>query len=152
LKQIPDTVRTGFTLVELLLVVAVLAVMVSITIPRIGWSAMGKVEAKTSAREFSDHLKLARSLAITHASTNSNGYKVVLSGPFTSYSLINVATLATVKGPIDIPQGVICSGDSEFMFTPLGQLQGFGTLAVQFSKSGNIFIVTATSVGRVTIE
>ena len=151
MKRGPDTVRAGFTLVELILAVAVLAILVSITIPRIGWGTMGKVQAETAARKFSDHLKLARSLAITHASSNSSGYKVVLSGPFTSYSVINVVTSEVVKGPIDIPEGVTCSGDDEFHFTPLGQLQGGSTLTVQFLKSGDATVVTATAVGRITV-
>ena len=152
MKRGPDTVRTGFTLVELMLVVAVLAILVSIAIPRIGWDTMGKVQAETAARQFSDYLKLARSLAITHASSNSSGYKVVLSGAFTSYSIINVVTSEVVKGPIDIPEGVSCSGDDEFHFTPLGQLQGGSTLTLQVTKAGDTTVVTATAIGRITIE
>ncbi len=152
MKREPDTVRAGFTLVELILAVAVLAILASIVIPRIGWDTMGKVQAETAARQFSGYLKLARSLAITHASSNSSGYKVVLSGPFTSYSVINVATSEVVKGPIDIPAGVTCTGSSQFQFTPLGQLQGGSTLTLQFTKSGDTTIVTVTSVGRITVQ
>ena len=151
MKRAPVPVKAGFTLIELILAVAVLAILVSIAIPRIGWDAMGKIQAETAARKFSDYLKLARSLAITHASSNSSGYKVVLSGPFTSYSIINAATLATVKGPIEIPEGVTCSGDSEFHFTSLGQLQGGSTLTLQFTNSGDTTVVTVTAVGRITV-
>ena len=100
----PHKVRAGFSLIELILAVAVLAILVSIVIPRIGWETMGKVQAETAARQFSDYLKLARSLAITHASSNSSGYKVVLSPsqPYT-YSLINADTSDVVKGPITLP-------------------------------------------------
>lgn len=152
MKRGPDTIRTGFTLIELVLTVAVLAILVSVVIPGIGWGTMGKVQAETAARQFSNYLKLARSLAITHASSNSSGYRVVLSGPFTSYSVINVATSEFVKGPIDIPEGVSCSGDEEFHFTPLGQLQGGSTLTLQFAKSGDTTVVTATAIGRITVE
>lgn len=152
MKRGPNTVRTGFTLVELILVVAVLAILMSIVIPRVGWGTMGKIQAETAARQFSDYLKLARSLAITHASSNSSGYKIVLSGPYTSYSVVNAGTLETVKGPIDIPEGVTCSGSSEFHFTPLGQLQGGSTLTLQFTKSGDTTVVTVTAVGRITVE
>jgi len=151
MKRGSDTVRAGFTLVELVMVVAVLAILMSVAIPRIGWGTMSKVQAETAARKFSGHLKLARSLAITHASSNSSGYKVVLSGQFTSYSIINVATSEVVKGPIDIPEGVSCSGTSEFQFTPLGQLQGGSTLTLQFTKSSDTTTVKATSIGRITI-
>jgi len=151
MKRGPNEIRTGFTLIELVLTVAVLAILVSIVIPGIGWGTMGKVQAETAARQFSDYLKLARSLAITHASSNSSGYKVVLSGPFTSYSVVNVATSEVVKGPIDIPEGVTCSGASEFHFTPLGQLQDGGTLTLQFTTSGDTTVVTVTAVGRITV-
>jgi len=151
MKRGPNTVRAGFTLIELILAVAVLAILVSIVIPRIGWETVGKVQAESAARQFSDYLKLARSLAITHASSNSSGYKVVLSGPYTSYSVVNVRTLETVKGPIDIPEGVTCSGSSEFHFTPLGQLQGGSTLTLQFTKSGDTTVVTVTAIGRITV-
>jgi prepilin-type N-terminal cleavage/methylation domain-containing protein len=152
MKRVPDTVRAGFTLVELILAVAVLAILVSIAIPRIGWDTMGKVQAETAARQFSNYLKLARSLAITHASSNSSGYKLVLAGPYTSYSVINVKTLETVKGPIEIPEGVTCSGASEFHFTPLGQLQGGSTLTLQFLKLGDTTIVSVTPIGRITVQ
>ena len=151
MKRVPDKIRAGFTLIELALTVVLLAILASIAIPRAGWGTMGKVQAETAARQFSDYLKLARSLAITHASSNSSGYKVVLSGPYTSYSVVNVRTLETVKGPIDIPEGVTCSGSSEFHFTPLGQLQGGSTLTLQFTKSGDTTVVTVTAIGRITV-
>jgi len=153
MKQGPDTVRTGFTLVELVLIVALLAILASIAIPRIGWGTMGKIEAETAARNFSDYLKLARSLAITHASSNSRGYRVVLSSsqPY-RYSLINVDTSEVIKGPIDIPRDVTCTGDDVFHFTPLGQLKDGSTLTLRFSKSGETTTVTVTPVGRITVQ
>ncbi|GAG32660.1 unnamed protein product, partial [marine sediment metagenome] len=111
-----------------------------------------KVQAETAARQFSNYLKLARSLAITHASSNASGYKVVLSEGFTSYSIINAETSEPVKGPVDIPEGVTCSGDSEFHFTPLGELQGGGTLTLQFQKSDDTTVVTVTPIGRITAQ
>ncbi len=154
MKRRPDTIRAGFTLIELIMVVAVLAVLMSIAIPRMGWGTIGKVQAESAARNFSGHLKLARSLAISNAGGNSAGYKVVLSGAgaFTSYSLINAATSGVVKGPFEIPEGVTCTGAAEFHFTPLGQLQGGTTKTVQFTKSGNTSTVTVTAIGRITYQ
>jgi len=152
MKPGPDTVRAGFTIVELILAVAVLAILVSIVVPSVSWDTMGKVQAETAGRQFGNYLKLARSLAITNAGTNSNGYKIVLSGDFTSYSIINDNTSETVKGPIDIPEGVTCSGDSEFHFTTLGQLDSGSTSTLQFSKAGDTTTATVTPIGRITIE
>lgn len=152
MKRGHNTVRTGFTLVELILAVAVLAILVSIVIPRAGWGTMGKIQAETAARQFSDYLKLARSLAITHASSNSSGYKVVLSTsqPYT-YSLINADTSDVIKGPVALPEGVARSGDRTYQFTPLGTLSVSRELSVQFSKSGDTTVVTVTAVGRITV-
>jgi len=153
MKRRPNTVRTGFTLIELALTVVLLAILVSIVIPRIGWGTMGKVQAETAARQFSDYLKLARSLAITHASSNSRGYRVVLSRqrPYT-YSLINDDTSEVVKGPIALPEGVSRSGNRTYRFTPLGNLAGNRERSVQFSKSGETTTVTVTPVGRITVQ
>lgn len=153
MKQESNTVRTGFTLIELIMAVAILAILASIAIPRIGWEAMGKVQVETAAKQFSDYLKLARSLAITHASSNSSGYKVVLSPsqPYT-YSLINADTSDVVKGPIALPENVDRSGDRTYQFTPLGNLSVSNELSVQFTKSGDTTIVTVTPVGRITVQ
>jgi len=153
MKREPNEIRTGFTLIELVLTVAVLAILASIAIPRIGWGTMGKVQAETAARQFSDYLKLARSLAITHASSNSEGYKVVLSRrrPYT-YSLINADTSDVVKGPIALPEGVDRNGDRTYRFKPLGNLAGNRERSVQFSKSSETTTVTVTLVGRITVQ
>jgi len=153
MKRVPDKIRAGFTLIELVLAVAVLAILVSIVIPRIGWETMGKVQAETAARQFSDYLKLARSLAITHASSNSRGYRVVLSRrrPYT-YSLINDDTSEVVKGPIALPEGVDRNGDRTYRFMPLGNLSVSHELSVQFSKLGDTTVVTVTPIGRITVQ
>jgi len=154
MKRGPNEIRTGFTLIELVLTVAVLAILVSIVIPRVGWDTMGKVQAETAARQFSDYLKLARSLAITHASSNSKGYKVKLSKKSKNYtySLINEDTKDVVKGPIALPEGVDCSGDLTFEFNPLGNLSGKHDLEVEFSKAGETFTVGVTLIGRITVQ
>jgi len=153
MKRVPDKIKAGFTLIELVLTVAVLAILVSIVIPRVGWDTMGKVQAETAARKFSDYLKLARSLAITHASSNSEGYEVVLSPskPYT-YSLINANTSVVVKGPIALPEGVSRSGDRTYQFTPLGNLSVSRELEVEFSKAGDTTIVNVTPIGRITVQ
>ncbi|MCK4752802.1 MAG: prepilin-type N-terminal cleavage/methylation domain-containing protein [Planctomycetes bacterium] len=144
--------KKAFSLIELVLIVALLAILFSIAIPRMGWDTMGKVQGETAAKQFSDYLKLAKLLAITNASTNGSGYKVVCTVDFSSYRIVNADTSADVKGPIYMPNGVVCTGDTEFQFTPLGELTaGSGTLTLQFTKEGDTTTVTVTQIGRITI-
>jgi len=153
MKRGPDTIRSGFTLIELVLVVALVAILASIAVSRSGWETMDKIQVQSNGRQFSNYLKLARSLAITHASSNGVGYEVVLSPsqPYT-YSLINSDTSQVIKGPIALPEGVSRSGDMTYEFTPLGNLSGSQELSVQFSKSDNTSVVTVTPIGRIKIE
>jgi type II secretory pathway pseudopilin PulG len=145
--------KKGLTLIELILIAALIAILASIVVPRAGWSAMDKVQAEITGRQFSNYLKLARSLAITHASSNSLGYKVVLSPsqPYT-YSLSNVATSEVIKGPIALPEGVSRSGDRTYQFTPLGNLSVTRILEVSFSKGGDTSVVSVTPIGKITVQ
>jgi prepilin-type N-terminal cleavage/methylation domain-containing protein len=144
----------GFTLVELLVVVMILAILASIVVPRAGWGTIGTMESATAGDQFAAYLRLARSLAITHASTNGSGYKVVLSAgsPYTSYRIVNADTSANVKASVSIPDGVTCTGDSEIQFTPLGNVTGGAELSVQFTKADDTTVVTvAPTGGRITV-
>lgn len=153
-KSKNGTIGKGFTVAELILVVAVLAIMASIAIPRMGWATMGKVQSKTAARQFANYLKLTRSLAIMNASSNDIGYSLQLSAsePYTSYEIENEATGTIIKGPIAIPTGVTCTGDYDFKFTPLGQLYSSVALNAQFSKASDTSVVTVTPTGRITVQ
>ena len=155
-RSVPSTAGMGFTLIELILAVAILGIMAGIVIPRMGWATMGKVQAKTAARQFASYLKLTRSLAITNATTNSFGFYIQLSPPggssYTSYEIIDFQAMETVKGPIEIPTGVICTGQRYITFTYLGQSTSAQTETVQFSKAGDTTVVSVTPLGRITVQ
>ena len=129
--------------------VALLAIMASIVVPRMGVDVIGKMEAETTARQFGHYLRLARSLAITHAGSNGQGYQVILlpAEPYTSYKIVNAQTLQDVKEAREIPPGVVCDGDREFLFTNLGDLAGASQKAVEFSKGQNHLAVKVWPAG-----
>lgn len=132
----------------------ILAILASIVVPRAGWGMIGTVESAAAGDQFAAWLRLARSMAITHASTNGSGYKVVLSAgsPYTSYRIVNADTAANVKASVSIPDGVTCTGDSEIQFTPLGNVTGGAELSVQFTKNDDTTIVdVAPTGGRITV-
>ncbi|MFC1782148.1 Tfp pilus assembly protein FimT/FimU [Planctomycetota bacterium] len=144
-----DRIEKSFTLVELILVVLILAILAGIVVPRMGVDVIGKVDAETAAVQFSNYLRVARSLAIANAGTNGQGYKVILepAEPYTSYKIVHAETLEDVKEPRKIPQGVICNGDSEFRFTGLGDLAAANQQQVQFTKGQDGSEVTVWPIG-----
>ena len=155
-RRMPNTAGMGFTVIEVLVVIALVGIMASIVIPRMGFATRGKVQAKTAAREFSNYLKLTRSLAITNGSIHDKGYELELSedsGSYTSYEIKDKDTDEIVKGPITIPTGVTvtCTKD-KFKFKKLGQLDEGSTQTVQFSKEGVTSVVSVTPIGRITVQ
>ena len=142
----------AFSLIELLLVVVLLAVIAVVAIPRFGLDTLGGLAATTTTRKIASDMRLARSLAISRATTNSQGYAVRMTGaaPYSGYEIVNIMTGETVSTKI-ISSDVSCTGDSEFRFGPLGSLSpGYGT-ALLVSGQGKQYALTLTSAtGSVT--
>ncbi|MFC1762525.1 Tfp pilus assembly protein FimT/FimU [Planctomycetota bacterium] len=138
----------GFTLIELLLTVALLGIVASIVVPRLNYGAIHIAEVKTTAQAFAGSLRLARSLAVSDAGANGQGYKVTLSSG--TYSLINAATSTTVKGPTAVPSGINTSGDSDIQFNRLGESADGSAKSVTFSYDTTSAVVTVTPVGGIT--
>lgn len=145
----------AFTLIEVILVVLILGIMAGFVIPSLDFGVLGKLKADTHASMFSNTLRVARSMAIMHASTNGAGYKVKLSpaSPYTSYQILNALDASVVKGVVALPSGLSCTGVSEITFNGLGDAIAGSSQVVQFSESGTCYQVTVWPVGgRIEVE
>ena len=149
-----QTPRAAFSLVELVLVVVILGVIAVIAVPRLGHDALDQLAPTTVTRQIASDMRLARSLAVSNASTNSQGYAVRMLGgaPYSGYEILSIPT-AEIVSTEAIPGSVACTGDSEFRFGPLGALSpGFGT-TLRVAGQGRQYVLTLIpATGSVTIQ
>lgn len=131
-------IRRGFTLIEILMVVLVLAIVAAIVIPSIGTADDG--QAISAARALQSDLEVARSLAmmtqVPHAvvfNTSRQSYKVVANYMGGDYS-----TAVAIVDPVR-PGG--------FMEVTLAARQGMPSVTV-VSAFGGAGAVTFTSLGE----
>jgi prepilin-type N-terminal cleavage/methylation domain-containing protein len=146
--------RAAFTLVELVLVVVILGVMAVVALPRFGHDALDRLATTTIAREIASDMRLARSLAISNAATNAQGYAVRMVGapPYSSYEILSIPTGETVSTKA-IPGGVACTGDPEFRFGPLGALSPGSGTTLRVAGQGKQYVLTLIpATGSVTIQ
>lgn len=146
--------RAAFSLVELVLIVAIIGVIAIIAVPRFGGDALNLLSATTTAREIASDMRLARSLAISKASTNSQGYAVRMTGssPYSGYQIVNLMTDETVSTKT-VLAAVSCTGDAEFRFGPLGNLATGSGTALSVSGDGKQYALTLTAAtGSVTMQ
>lgn len=143
----------GFSTIELLLAVALIAVVTMIAVPRFGGDILGGVSATAAARELAGDLRLCRTLAITEADSNPSGFAIQMDGgaPYSGYRLVNRGSGGTVTAKT-FPDGITASGHSEFKFGPLGSLLGgSGTTLTLSGGSKNCFLNVTAANGSVRI-
>ncbi len=124
--------ENGFSVIELLLVLVLISVIAMIAVPRFGDHILGPASAMAAAREMAADLRLCRTLAVTHGSTNSTGYAVQMQGtaPYTGYVIVDSES-SVVASAKTFSDGVAATGDAVFSFGPLGNLAtGSGTTLV----------------------
>jgi type II secretory pathway pseudopilin PulG len=143
-----------FTLLELVLVVALIGILALLAVPRFAGDAMKRSAVRAAGREITAELRLARSRAVSEAIANPVGYAVRMTGgpPYTGYETVNLLTTTVIENH-SLPAGVLSSGDDAFSFTPLGSLAvGSGT-SLSLSAGGEQYTITLVSAtGSATLE
>jgi len=134
----------GYSLTELIIVVAFIGAFAAVAVPRINFSAITKQKADTVARRIASDLRRTRRLAISDAASNSTGYKMSMIGgaTYTGYEIVNLSNGQTVD-TLTIDSEISCTGGQNFSFGPLGNLTTPQTqLGVE--GSGKALLITVT--------
>jgi Tfp pilus assembly protein FimT len=139
--------KTAFSFVELIIIVAFLGIFAVIAVPRFNYAIISKQKAETATRKIVADLRLTRRLAISEAANNTKGFelKMVGSVPYHNYEIENVDTKATIAAHT-IDSGISISNPTgiRFIFGPLGNLTGSATQII-VSAEGRSFTITINS-------
>jgi Tfp pilus assembly protein PilE len=149
--EIPKLVRiwdkkrkflTGFTVVELLLIVLFLGIFAVIAVPRLRFTALYGKQADADARKIVTDLRRTRTLAISNAVAHPDGYMLEVTGS-SSYriSIINGAIVDTLM----IDSTITCIDGPQFRFGPLGSPQSGSGTQLTVSAGEKTFTITVTS-------
>jgi Tfp pilus assembly protein FimT len=155
--EIPKLVRiwdkkrkflTGFTFVELLLIVLFLGIFAVIAVPRLRFTALYGKQADTVARKIVTDLRRTRSLAISNAATDPNGFALNMTGvgSYTGYEIVNLTPPSATVDSHTIDSDIItCTGDASFQFGPLGNLKTGNDIQLTVAAGGKTFTITVIS-------
>ena len=136
--------RKAFTLVELLIVVAIIGVMALVAVPRMGFSLISGGKAQATAQTLASAIRYTRTLALANAATNTQGFSLNMTGsPYTGFQIVNLQT-SDVNQTGSITSGVSCTGDSQFPFGPYGNRTA-GTGGLTVSAGGKTYTITVVS-------
>ncbi len=128
----------GFSLAEMLVVVAITGVMAAVVVPRLSYGLVRHKKAEATAYKLLTDLRMTRSLAIRDAATNTKGYKLEMTGssPYSGYTIENYTTHEVVAThAFEANVTVSCTGLKKFVYEPLGNLK--------HDESGTVIIVAA---------
>lgn len=135
--------KTAYSLVELIIVVVFVGIFAAIAVPRINFAIITKQKSDTIARKIVTDLRRTRTLAISDAANNTEGFALNMTGtsPYGGYEIKNIDT-AEVVDSHTIPFGVSCTGGSEFKFGPLGNLLTGSDTELTVSVDDRTFTIT----------
>ena len=123
IHSIKKTTQAGFSMLELVLIAVFLGIFAVIAVPRLNYAAISKQKADSTAKKIVADLRLARSLAISDAANNTEGFKLEMIGspPYTQYKIVNDNTEEIIR-TYTIDSEVSCTGGDSFVFGPLGNV------------------------------
>lgn len=134
---------TAYTLVELLIVVAILATLAFVAVPRLQFGAIRQRKAEAAAMEVVSALRRTRSLAILYAATNQTGYglRVQSASGIASYQIVDLSNSGVVDS-YTLDSEVTCTGGQSFQFSPLGTLKQGSDSALSVTAGGRTCAIT----------
>ena len=139
---------TGYTLLEVLFVVVVIAILAGIAVPRLGVTSSKKMKAKTAAQRIVSDLRLTRRLAIS----NNEDYKLIVYPSSNEYKIFN-STNVQHREIRSIDSDVTTSGDTTFIFESLGNASASSGTSLSLSAAGSQYNITVTiATGMVSME
>ncbi len=133
--------KTGFSLIELIVIVLIVGALTFIAVPRMNFAALYRKQAHTVAKKIATDLRRTRTLAISNAATNPTGFTLRITG--STYQIIDDSNSVTVDTQT-IDSHISCGGGNEFRFGPLGNLRTAGT-PLTVSAEGRTYTITVIS-------
>jgi prepilin-type N-terminal cleavage/methylation domain-containing protein len=136
--------RQGFTLVELMLVIAVAGLLLGIALPRLS-GAMDRIEVASQANHLVAAHQRARIMAVTH------GQVLVLTVDSANLVIRQRGQASPVwaeEGPA--AAGVALEGPArQFTFSPVGLTLGFSNATLRLSRGSASRTIVISRLGRV---
>ncbi|WP_227679623.1 Tfp pilus assembly protein FimT/FimU [Psychrobacter sp. Pi2-51] len=144
-KNLPHSLRmtsSGFTLIELMVTIAVLAIIVGIAAPSIS-TQLANQRVKSTAATLANALKEAKVESIIRRQnitvlydTSNNSNKIVLHTGITSIPSTNIASYNVDKQSV-ITQKISPSTETSIAFQPNKKIVGGATVAYTICDSGS---------------
>ncbi len=142
----------AFTLMELLLIVALIGIMVSIAIPRLNHEMISQGQCEATAQHFAGICRLARSWAIGLGGSDNSGIQVTVTLPKGPYQIVKVSDSSTLRGPHPVPNPITISGDTTFHFNRMGTLEDTTSRSATFSDGVTQETVTVSLIGHIKVS
>ncbi len=140
--------KKGFTIIEILFVVIVIAILAAVAIPRLGVPFTVKMKVKTTARRLTSDIRLARRYAIT----NNQNYKLSVNAAQKNYGIYD-STDTQVGITRTIDSSITISANKNFIFERLGNASVISDTGISLSADTNQWNITVTTAtGMVKME